>query len=165
MSAPARVPPDCSRRSTWQHNLQRWMRRCTSSKRLGRHPLHNAEIVCIWRWRWRGGSCTTKEFGDAQAVGSVWPRSDDDIAYARIGRHAGVAGGPDGAQKEQHKAERSWVGEAAEASQGCTATIDSSHAREADMFAAMARKSGQGPECLIGAGVGNKPIPRIGTAT
>ena len=34
---------------------------------------------------------------------------------------------------------------------------------KAAMFAAVARKSGQGPECLIGVGVGNQPIPRIGT--
>ena len=34
------------------------------------------------------------------------PRSNDDTAYARIGGHAGMAGGLDSAQEEQHKAEK-----------------------------------------------------------
>ena len=34
---------------------------------------------------------------------------------------------------------------------------------KAAMFAAWARKSGQGSECLIGTGVGNQPVLRIGS--
>ena len=33
---------------------------------------------------------------------------------------------------------------------------------KAAMFVAVARKSGEGPECLIGAGVGNQTLLRIG---
>ena len=160
------IPSDYSRRSTWRHNLQRWLRGALVPKGLG--VVHritpklfvpgggSGDVVLVQR----------RSVETSRAIGFVWPRSDDDAAYARTSMHAPWFEDWTARKRSSTKRKVAELVKGARLVRGALQQLTAATRErqtyialgKAAMFAAVAKKSGQGPQCLIGIGVSNQAV-------